>query len=186
MSALEAGHRAVVSAVGADRPGIVASVAAALTEVGANLEDSAMTILRDQFAMMLVVALPRELSLAALEVAMSAVGRDQDLLVSVRELAGEDEGPARASAIEHRLSVYGADHPGIVSGIASLLARRGVNIVDLTTRVIGSPEHPVYAMLLDLAVPGDVATEDLAAQLHARAAELGVDCELSAVDADVL
>ena len=43
-----------VTAVGADRPGIVAAVTGAFAEHGCNLEDSSMTILRGQFAMMLV------------------------------------------------------------------------------------------------------------------------------------
>src|SRR5438094_166616 len=47
-----------VSAVGADRPGIVAAVTGAFLEHGCNLEDTSMTILRGHFAMMLVVAAP--------------------------------------------------------------------------------------------------------------------------------
>ena len=51
------GHYAV-SAVGADRPGIVAAVTGVFLENGCNLEDTSMTILRGHFAMMLVVAAP--------------------------------------------------------------------------------------------------------------------------------
>ncbi|MBV8303503.1 MAG: amino acid-binding protein, partial [Acidimicrobiia bacterium] len=46
------GHYAV-SAVGADRPGIVAAVTRVFVEHGCNLEDTSMTILRGHFAMML-------------------------------------------------------------------------------------------------------------------------------------
>lgn len=180
---------AVVTAVGADRPGIVAAVAAVLTEAGCNLEDSAMTILQDHFAMMLVVAMPRELGLDALTASVEAVGRSEDLMVSVRPLARGRSGTGRVAddgGRDHRLSVYGADHPGIVSGVAGLLAERGVNIVDLSTRVIGSREHPVYAMFMDLVVPAEVSTDDLDAALRTRAGELGVECELAPVETDLL
>jgi len=47
-----------VSAIGADRPGIVAAVTGVLVDRGCNLEDASMSILRGHFAMMLVVAAP--------------------------------------------------------------------------------------------------------------------------------
>ena len=47
-----------VSAIGSDRPGIVAAVTKVLLDQGCNLEDTSMSILRGHFAMMLVVAAP--------------------------------------------------------------------------------------------------------------------------------
>jgi glycine cleavage system transcriptional repressor len=84
------------------------------------------------------------------------------------------------------VSVYGADHPGIVHGVAALLAEAGVNIVDLTTRVIGPHDQPVYAMLLEVTLPPGVDPADLTRRLEALAAELGVDCTLHPSDADIL
>ena len=48
--------RLAVTAIGADRPGIVAAVTGVLTDHGGNIEDSTMSILGGHFAMMLVVA----------------------------------------------------------------------------------------------------------------------------------
>ena len=45
-----------VTVLGHDRPGIIADVTGALAELGGNLEDSSMTLLRGHFAMTLVVA----------------------------------------------------------------------------------------------------------------------------------
>ncbi|MBW3611674.1 MAG: GHKL domain-containing protein [Actinobacteria bacterium] len=50
-----------VTAIGTDRPGIVARVTGVLVEHGGNLEDSAMTILGGHFAIMLVVEVPDDL-----------------------------------------------------------------------------------------------------------------------------
>jgi glycine cleavage system transcriptional repressor len=49
-------HELAVTAIGQDRPGIVAAVTKVLHERGGNLEDSAMTILGGQFAIVLLVA----------------------------------------------------------------------------------------------------------------------------------
>src|SRR5207237_7212888 len=47
-----------VTAVGVDRPGIVAGLTGVFVEHGCNLEDCSMTILRGHFAMTLVVDAP--------------------------------------------------------------------------------------------------------------------------------
>ena len=59
----------------------------------------------------------------------------------------DDEVPAAAPGEPWTVSVYGADQPGIVHRMTTLLADAGVNIADLTTRVIGDPDRPVYAMV---------------------------------------
>lgn len=173
-----------VTAVGADRPGIVAAVTGAFAEHGCNLEDSSMTILRGQFAMMLVVDAPAGVGAGELEATLAGPAADLDLVVTVRAAA---EPPEVGAEIESwTVSVYGADHPGIVHGIASLLAERSVNIVDLSTRVVGTSENPVYTMVLEVTLPADADPHQLQADLEAKAGELGVTCRLHPSEADIL
>ncbi len=70
-----------VTAVGADRPGIIARVTGVLLEHGGNLEDATMTILRGQFAMMLLVDA---------DVAPDTLERD--LAEATRDLVGSPKG----------------------------------------------------------------------------------------------
>ncbi|WP_088336255.1 MULTISPECIES: ACT domain-containing protein [unclassified Methanopyrus] len=49
--------RAVVTVIGADRPGIVAGISSVLAEHNANIEDISQTVLRDLFAMVMLVDL---------------------------------------------------------------------------------------------------------------------------------
>src|SRR3954465_34967 len=81
-----------VSAVGADRPGIVAAVTGAFLEHGCNLEDTSMTILRGHFAMMLVVAAPDGLERTALESALAGPASAFELVVAVRAI--DDDVPS--------------------------------------------------------------------------------------------
>ncbi len=173
-----------VTAVGADRPGIVAAVTGAFAEHGCNLEDSSMTILRGQFAMMLVVDAPAGVGAGELEAALAGPAADLDLVVTVRAAA---EPPEVEPDIESwTVSVYGADHPGIVHGVAALLAERSVNIVDLSTRVVGTAENPVYTMVLQVTLAPDGDPQQLQADLEAKAGELGVTCRLHPSEADIL
>jgi len=177
------GHYAV-SAVGADRPGIVAAVTGVFLENGCNLEDTSMTILRGHFAMMLVVAAPEGLGQEALESALAGAASDFELVVAVRTI--DDDVPSSPEGESWTVSVYGADRPGIVHSVASLLADNGVNIVDLTTRVIGDAARPVYAMILEVTLPAVADAAALQRRLADLAADLGVDCSLHPSEADIL
>jgi len=170
-----------VLAVGADRPGIVAAVTRALADAGANLDDTSMTILHGHFAIAMVVGGPEGVDVAG---ALAPIARRLELTVDVRPIA---EGtPPSPPGDRWSLAVYGADRPGLVAAVATVVADAGGNVVDLTTRLVGAPEHPVYAMQLELALGQDVDAASLGARLRQVATELGVDCTLSPVDADLL
>jgi glycine cleavage system transcriptional repressor len=173
-----------VTAVGADRPGIVAAVTGAFVEHGCNLDDCSMTILRGHFAMMLVVDAPAGVDADALEQALASPAAAYDLVVAVRAI--DDDRPPSPAGDAWNVAVYGADRPGIVHRVTSLLAAEGANVVDLSTRMIGPPERPVYAMLLDVTLPPGGSAADVGRRLDALAAELGVECSLHPSEADIL
>lgn len=175
-----------VSAVGVDRPGIVAAVTGALVELGCNLEDTSMAVLRGQFAMMLIVSGPTDLAAGELEAALEAATTQLDLLVAVREVSEVGHVAASDSGESWTVSVYGADRPGIVHRVASVLADAGVNIVDVTTRVVGDTGDPVYAMLLDVTLPHGADAAAVQGRLREVTAELGVECSMHPSEADIL
>ena len=176
-------HFAVYT-LGADRPGIVAAVTGPLAELRCNLEDSSSTILRGQFAMMLIVATPEGVAARDIEQALSEPASEYGLVVSVRQVDERVPPPARGDA--WNVSLYGADRSGIVHRVASLFAERGVNIVDLATRLIGDPARPTYVMVLEVIVPPEVDPDELAQALERLGDELSVECRLHPSDADIL
>jgi|SRR5579875_177407 len=194
-------QRCSLSAVGADRPGIVAAVTGVLVDAGCNLEDSTMTILQGQFAILLVVALPDDLPPSALEAALAPVAERFDLVIAVRPLAGSVGVPAAQTAAGRTppgtegapvpdepwtVSVHGADRPGIVHAVTQALADGGGNVVDLATHLVGEPGAPVYVMVLRATLPPGEAGEAVARQVRAAASAMGVHCAVHRDDADVL
>lgn len=166
-----------VTAIGRDRPGIVAAITSALLEAGGNVDDSQMSILHGQFAVMLIVSVPEDASLESIEARLDQVGREFELGgITVSPVEGLDRGAAPT----HVLTVYGADRPGIVHDTASTLASLGVNITDLRTRRTGGQDSPLYTLMVEVAVPEGVGPELDSAldglreskQLEARLAEL--------------
>jgi glycine cleavage system transcriptional repressor len=171
-----------VTAVGRDRPGIVAAISGVLLELGGNIEDSRMSILRGHFAVMLIVELPEEAARERLESELDGVRERLELeSVAVSEVETL-EGPGAEPS--HVLTVYGADRPGIVHGVTSLLAERGVNVTDLSTQVAAGAE-PVYVMLLEVAI-GDASEDELSAALETEAARLEIEIGLRPLEVEAL
>lgn len=167
-----------VTVLGHDRPGIIAETTALLAELGCNLEDSTMTLLRGHFAMMLVCAGPASESDVA--AALEPLTADGSLSVSVRELPQQDAvGPAASSWV---LTVHGGDRPGIVSSVVAEVARAGGNITDLTTRLAGD----LYLLVAEIDLPADADAAGVEAAVRAAAEAVGVGATLRPVEADDL
>jgi len=73
------------------------------------------------------------------------------------------------------LSVYGADHPGIVAEVARTVAQHNGNITDMNTRVVGSGEHPIYVMVLEIQLSEAQQADQLRQALEQLKPLLGVD-----------
>jgi glycine cleavage system transcriptional repressor len=175
----------VVSAVGRDRPGIAAAVTGVLVEHGANLADAQMGILSGHFAMTLIVDAPAALDPAELRADLDRVAAELGLdAIFVNEVA-----PAAAEAAVPSLivTVYGADHPGIVHAVTRELADRGVNITDLNThRIEEGGGEALYAMMLEVALPPGTDRGDLEAALVRVAREQRLELSVRELEDDAL
>ena len=153
-----------LSALGADRPGIVAAIAETLVAHGVNVTDSHMGILRGHFAMTLIVEVPEDAASLRtdLDHVASTLALQAVTLAPVREAAPVSTDPT------HTVTVHGADHTGIVAAVARVLAEAGVNVCDLNTRLTGD----LYVMFLEVSVPDGVP--DLGEVARAQGVEVSV------------
>lgn len=165
-----------ITVLGHDRPGIIAEVTAALASLGGNLEDSSMTLLRGHFAMTLIVSVDSDIDAVSDSLKMLS---DEGLTVSVMPV--QDESSTASAGESYLLSVHGADRPGIVSAITSVVAAHGGNIVDLTTR-LGSA---LYVLTAEVIVVQD-SVAALRAELESVAGSIGVDVSFLPTDADTI
>jgi glycine cleavage system transcriptional repressor len=174
-----------VSAIGRDRPGIVAQVTRVLLDHDANIEDSQMTILRGHFAMMLIVSGPEGVDAGALRAALEEAGRE--LRLEAIALADVGEAESAAPDPSHIVTVYGVDHPGIVHSVADALAGAGVNITDLNTRLVAEDGgEDLYAMMLEVALPPGLSAEALETLLEATRREQDVEVTIRELERDEL
>lgn len=175
-----------VTAVGQDRPGIVARVTGALLDLGCNLGETSMVRLRGEFAMILLVRLPASGSVPEAKTALRALGGEMDLTVTVRSLSEQESRAAAEQGLAYIVRVYGADRPGIVHAVTDLLARAGFNITDLETRVIPGEGGPVYVMVLELDLPTEEQGERMRGELSALAAGMRIEISVERLDEEML
>ncbi|WP_341928145.1 ACT domain-containing protein [Nocardioides psychrotolerans] len=167
-----------ITVLGHDRPGIIAETTGRLADLGLNLEDSTMTLLRGHFAMMLVCAGAPEAD--QIEAALAPLTTDGTLTVTVREVPVEQ--PEASDGSPWVLTVHGGDRAGIVSSVVTEVARVGGNITDLTTRLAGD----LYLLVAEIDLPASVDVSAVEAAIRSVASDLGVGATLRPAEADEL
>lgn len=181
-------RRWIVTALGKDRPGIVAAVTELLYRMKCNLEDSAMTRLGGEFAIMLVFSGSSRLNQLILSEAFGPLSRRLGLSVSVKRLPPDEAARPAKRGPRYLISVYGADRPGIVFGVSQALARIHVNITDVHTHRApgGRGGKALYLLLLEVEVPRRVKAVALERTLRQLGKRLGVEVSLRQAEPDVL
>jgi glycine cleavage system transcriptional repressor len=170
-----------LSAIGKDRPGIVADLAETIYELGCNLEDSSMTVLGGEFAVLLLFTGRGDDLEARVSAAFKRLEWEKRLTVFVRPLEGEP----RPYGFGERRTVWelratGIDKAGIVARLCRILAERDITIREMRTQTRPSAETGtrLYTMRLDMAVPDGLDFQELRAALDRAAEELRIDVSL--------
>ena len=170
-----------LSAIGKDRPGIVADLAELIFEHGCNLEDSSMTVLGGEFAVLLLFTGAGE----DLERRLSSVCKrlewERRLTVFFRPLEGPPVPYGHAERREiYELAATGVDKAGIVARVCRLLAERDITIREMKTSSRPEPESgtPIYTMRVEMGVPTSVALRSIESALEHVAEELKIEVSL--------
>jgi glycine cleavage system transcriptional repressor len=172
----------VLTGVGRDRVGIVAELTQVLFELGCNLLDSSMTLLRGEFAIILMADLPGNVSVAKLQEYMDRLEKQLGMKVHVREMSEKEleEAPSEDNAFI--VSVYGADQPGIVARVTKALADDGMNITDVQTKSTAKDGDRVFVMVLEVVAPSGTPRERVEKPLSSISRQLKVDIAVQPLD----
>ncbi len=147
---------AVLTAVGADRPGLVQEISQSIHDASGNLEDSRMAVLGGEFALIVLLSGPPE-AMMRLRDGFSALEGRTGLRVSMHDTRAAEPS---AGVLPYRLRVTGVDRPGIVLAVSRVLASRGINVASLESRLTNAPESgtPLFVLTTDIQVPPEVAS----------------------------
>jgi glycine cleavage system transcriptional repressor len=156
-------HGLVLTAVGPDRPGLVKGLAAQIRKWGGNLEDTRMSKLGGEFAVLMLVTGSPE-SLARIKAARKEMELETGLSCSLRStIAALSSEPSET----HRFVATGMDRPGIVEAVTRVLAERNVNLTSLESRVDNAPLTGTLMFILEAEVtlPTGIHIDDLENEL---------------------
>jgi glycine cleavage system transcriptional repressor len=148
----EVAPKAVIATIGEDRPGIVADLASLVLDTGANIEDSRMTVLGGEFAVLMSVS-GADADLTELETAIKALSSSSDIAYLFRRTS--DRGASSHNVVD--FTVEAMDHPGIVQSVAGFFSQRGINIRSLNTETSPAAHTgtPVFTVLITAEVPSE-------------------------------
>ena len=171
---------ALLTAIGADRPGLVDEVSQYIFDRGGNIEDSRMVNLRGQFAIVVLIGGNAD-ALDRVGRELPELSKESSLHAELRSV-GESAVPTQP-ALPYRLSGTGLDQAGLVHRIAHLLRGMHVNIESLDTRLTPAPYTgaPMFDMELILSVPNTTSLSTLRQNLAVVCDELNVDWNLEPV-----
>jgi glycine cleavage system transcriptional repressor len=174
----------VLTAVGPDRVGIVDDLAGALSASGCNIEESKMSVLGGEFALIMLVSGPPA-SVESLSRSVPSLGGKLGLQITSHPThqPGGDSAGAGSNGRPYLLKAVSLDTPGIVHAVTAVLRRHGVNIEDLETETAAAPwtGAPMFRLSAHLVAGPSVSIGSLKNELAHLQQQLDVDITLKPV-----
>jgi glycine cleavage system transcriptional repressor len=158
----------VLSAIGSDRTGIVQDITEVILNCGGNIEESRMTTLGNEFAMLMLVS-GNWHTLNRLEKGLEKLD-DGDLTFTIRK-TGQRE--IKEDRMPYAVDVVSLDHEGIVYSLANF-----IEIADVTTRSYPAAHTGAHMFAVQMAV--NVPSSIHIAQLREEFLELSDRLNLDA------
>ena len=160
----------VITLVGADRTGLVESVARVVAEHDGNWLESRMCRLGGEFAGILRIEIPAEKKTSLLDALQKISGLNVVIQPSQSAVA-------TTSGRQTKLEIVGSDRPGIVREITSALARANVNVEEFFSEVVSAPMsgETLFKASARLQLPEHCDLAGLKRDLEKIAADLLVD-----------
>ncbi|HEU0035283.1 MAG TPA: ACT domain-containing protein [Kofleriaceae bacterium] len=163
----------LLTVIGADRTGLVETLAQRIAAAGGNWEESRLVRLAGQFGGLVLVTVDRE---RADQLVGDLRGLESTgLQVTARVV--EQPAAAAATGTFLRLELTGADRPGLVQKVSRILAQHGVNVEELESSIGSAPMsgEALFRARARVMVPNGVALAPVRTALEALGSELMVD-----------
>lgn len=169
----------VISAVGTDKTGVVHDLSKVILDSGGNVEESRMTALGSEFAMILLVS-GNWHALNKLEGALDKLARANDLTLSVKKT---EQRASVEDAMPYVVDVVCLDQPGIVFNLAHFFASRNLEISEVATRRYAAAHTgaPMFSLQMTVNLPSRVHISQIRDEFLETCDQLNLDAILEPV-----
>ncbi len=166
----------VITALGADKPGLVSELSHTIMECGCDIEDSRMIALGGEFAVILQVSGSWN-AVAKLESSRNSIERQLNMTLACKRSGGR---PPNKTLLRYSAEVVAMDHPGIVYNLAKFFSDQGINIEELVTNSYAAAHTgtPMFAVHMQIDIPSSITIALLRDQFMDFCDELNLDAVL--------
>jgi len=170
---------AVLSTVGPDRKGMADDIANIAIEFNCNIEDSKMSVLGGEFAVIMLIS-GEEKSVNELLSKADQLGKRFNMKIYIKQTSAPHN---VQHGIPYMLESISMDTPGIVHAITEYLREQSINIEDLETDKSAAPLSgtPMFHMRAHIIIPASVNLADFKDHLYEIEHEKNLDIHLKAI-----
>lgn len=165
-----------ITAIGADRPGIVNELTEALLDASLNIEDSRMSILGGEFAMIILVS-GEQAAHDKFNARKQALEQTLKLNLLIKPTSSN-----RSDRQQHyTINVEGMDNPGIVHKLTHYLSQHQINIINMQTdwQHAAHTGTPMFAVSMQVDIPADKNITQIREEFSKLCDEMNMDVDFS-------
>ncbi len=169
----------VLSAIGTDRAGVVNDITKVILDCGGNIEESRMTALGSEFAILLLIS-GNWHTLTKLQTALDKLTASSALEITIRKTGVRG---GQQDCMPYGVDVISLDQPGIVFNLSSFFAARKIEISDLATRRYAAAHtgSAMFSVQMTVNVPSDTSISQLRDEFLELCDQLNLDSILEPV-----
>jgi len=150
-----------------------------LEKHGANIEESRMTILGNDFAIIMMVTVPADVTHTALVTKLQTVFPEFTIGARKTNSALQPACPQPVRILQ--INMEGPDQPGVVKHLTSIFVRNNISVRDLDTDTSSAPfaGYKIFTLKCVVAVPTKVNIDSFLKQLQIVEEQYGFDIDIS-------
>jgi glycine cleavage system transcriptional repressor len=162
-----------ITAIGANRPGLIEPFVKAIRECGCSIADSRMTVLGNRFAMMMLLTGSWN-AIAKIE---SMLPRIEQQLEIVTTCQRTEDRKIEGQFMPYAVEVVAFNEAGIVHEIARFFSQRDINIEDLYsgTYTAAHTGAPMFSLHMTVSIPTDMSVAALRSEFMDFCDQLNLD-----------
>lgn len=170
----------IITLSAANRVGILAAVTNAMEELGGDILETSVTLMRGFFTVIVAADFPAHRDPQVIVDHISGVGNAYGIEVTLKDPVTdlpqqlEEDGARR-----YLLEATGENQPGMMRLVASRLATDGIDIADLYAARTGDGR---FRMTLEITVPSDTDVRDVERDLEERGREAGLRAKIAPLE----
>lgn len=172
----------VISAIGTDRPGIVNELSQLIINNDGNIDDSRMTVLGGEFAIILLISASVE-ALKNIDKVLQQQASALNLNIITKQTSDNTLSNTQIDNTQpYMVEVLAIDNPGIVYKLADFFSRQNINIQSMQTNRYPAAHTgtPMFAIDMIITIPQNIMISELRDDFLDLCEDMNLDASIEA------